>query len=392
MHPKSLDSNDKVNNYKDKEIQNFLSEENLNRIIIKENSNKDNKDNYFFIFYFIMLLFFFFSLNLCFINIKKTQKTIIEIPQARQLNKNFFNNILPRINLTNNSIPKLKEIFQSRTIYINELNVSSNYINYIRPIDEKEEEEFKKELYSDILPHLNYTEIRPNQLSIKEFLEICNQEKLIDSDKLRASDNPLISIIVPSFNKKDELMKSVRSIQNQSFKNIELIIIDDCSTEETKNLYNNLLKTDPRVRIFYHLKNMGVFRTRIDGFLYSRGKYVLHFDPGDLYADNLVLEDMYNLVTKYSLDSVRFSFKMIEVKDNDINIVYRKEYPNKFLKIQYGPVYHNVHVLGYGTIWDRITRANVFTKGLCLLDEVILNCYKNMWEDMWWNQLSNYLK
>ena len=220
---------------------------------------------------------------------------------------------------------------------------------------------------------------------------MCNEEKLIYSDKLLASNNPLISIIIPSFNKKNELMKSVRSIQNQSSKNIELIIIDDCSTDGTKNLYDILLKTDQRVRIFNHLKNMEVFRTRIDGFLYSRGKYIFHFDPEDFYADNLVLEDMHNLITKYNLDLFRFSFKMFEVRDNGKNMIFRKEYPPKFLKIQYRPVYHNVHVLDYGTIWDRITRANVFTKGICLLDEVNLNCYKNMWEDMWWNQLSNYV-
>ena len=82
---------------------------------------------------------------------------------------------------------------------------------------------------------------------------------------------------------------------------------------------------------------------------------------------------------------------MIEVKVNNEFIVYRKEYPQKFLRLEYGPVYHNVHVLGYGTIWDRIVRANIFTKGLCLFDEVILNAYKNMWEDMWWNQLTNFV-
>ena len=46
----------------------------------------------------------------------------------------------------------------------------------------------------------------------------------------------------------------------------------------------------------------------MDGFLYSRGEYVLHFDPGDLYSDNYVLEDSYNLITKYNLDTVRFQF------------------------------------------------------------------------------------
>ena len=52
-------------------------------------------------------------------------------------------------------------------------------------------------------------------------------------------------------------MKSIRSIQNQSFKNIEIFIVDYCSTDNSKNYYNYLLKIEPRVCIFYHLKNTG---------------------------------------------------------------------------------------------------------------------------------------
>ena len=70
------------------------------------------------------------------------------------------------------------------------------------------------------------------------------------------------------------------------------------------------MDSEPRVRIFYHLKNMGVWRTRIDGLLYSNGKYILFFDTGDLYADNYVLEDAFNLIEKYQLDSLRMLFKI----------------------------------------------------------------------------------
>ena len=374
----------------DSETQNIRSENEKN----KENDNfKENKiiGKKELLFYFSLLLIFKLLL-IYFYSLKEEDETKIKF---RDLNNSLnFSHLLPRFNKnnsTNKTIPNLDEIFNSRILYINGENISKEYIQYIRPINETEEDEYKIELYPNLEPELNFDENRINYIRIKEFVEICNSEKLINIGRLNASNNPEISIIVPSFNKRTELMKSVRSIQNQSFKNIEIIIIDDCSTDDTRVLYDELLKTDPRVRIFYHIKNMGVFRTRIDGFLYSRGKYVLHFDPGDLYADNLILEDIYNTITKYNLDSVRFAFKMIEVKANGENIVYRKVYPQKFLKIEYGPVYHNVHVLGYGTIWDRIVRKNIFTKGLCLFDEVILNSYKNMWEDMWWNQLTNYV-
>ena len=56
---------------------------------------------------------------------------------------------------------------------------------------------------------------------------------------------------------------------------------------------------------------MGVWRTRLDGFLYSRGKYIIHFDAGDLYADPYVLEDAYGLIEKYKLDSVKIMFTLI---------------------------------------------------------------------------------
>ena len=61
-------------------------------------------------------------------------------------------------------------------------------------------------------------------------------------------------------------------------KNIEIIFVDDIPLENMTQLYNELLDDDPRVRVFYHMKKMGLFRTRLDGFLYSAGQYILHFD------------------------------------------------------------------------------------------------------------------
>ena len=101
-------------------------------------------------------------------------------------------------------------------------------------------------------------------------------------------------------------------------KNIEIIIIDDHSTDKSITIFNKLLKTDRRIRVFFHLKNLGVWRSRLDGLLYSKGKYIINFDAGDLYADNLILEESYSLIKKYNLDSIRFSFKMIKDTKNNI--------------------------------------------------------------------------
>jgi glycosyltransferase involved in cell wall biosynthesis len=199
----------------------------------------------------------------------------------------------------------------------------------------------------------------------------------------------LISIILPLYNKKDKILRSLRSIQNQSLKNIEIIIVDDASTDDVKYLLEDFFIEEPRLRIFTHLKNMGVWRSRMDGFLYSRGKYILHFDPDDMYTDNYVLQDCYDLITKYNLDTLRFSFsKSIE---NNTKQTFRPKriYPPEYTKIIYGNPNYNVHIFGYGLIWNRLTRSDLFVKGLKLVDKYILNAYKNLWEDMWWNDLLN---
>ena len=90
-----------------------------------------------------------------------------------------------------------------------------------------------------------------------------------------------------------------------------------------KKIFNYLLKTDLRERIFTHLQNLDAWRSRLDTFLYSRAPFVIQFDAGDYYTDNLVLEDAYRLINKYKLDSIRFSFKLSR-KADDINFNSKK--------------------------------------------------------------------
>ena len=107
------------------------------------------------------------------------------------------------------------------------------------------------------------------------------EETLIYDKVIKYENQPIISVIIPSYNKQDILLKSIRSIQNQNFQNIEIIIVNDCSTDNSSKVFNYLLETDPRVRIFHHMVNMGCWRSRLDGIIYSRGKYVILFDAGD---------------------------------------------------------------------------------------------------------------
>ncbi len=318
---------------------------------------------------------------------------------AKNINSNTsfnisrFIDILPRTNLSLNTPPSsITEIFSSREIYINENNLTNDYIKFIRKINQTEEKIYSQILYPDKEFNEVYGITRKDQYDVIDYYNICNNGTLIDNNiyTTNQKDYPLISIVLPSYNKEKYLLRTLRSIQNQSFKNIEIIIVNDCSNDDSASVFNYLLETDPRIRVFHHLKNMGCWRSRLDGFLYSRGKYVLHFDTGDIFIDNYVLEDIYGYAEKYKLDSVRFSFQW--VRDNNVSLdSFRKIFSRDYTKIRYGHVDYIIFIFGFGTIWNRLTRANIFSKGLNLIDGYILNAYKNLLEDVWWNELASII-
>ena len=305
---------------------------------------------------------------------------------------NKFVGIFPKtcVNGVCKSISNLNELFESRRLYIDDNNITNEYIRFIRPINETVEESYKKQLYPNLTFKDYHKSTNEGKISVIDFYQICNSPEIISSNITETPYNPAISIIIPSYNKKNNLTLTLNSVIIQTLKNIEIIIVDDGSDDESEKIFESLYEKDCRIRLFKHKINMGVWRTRLDGFLYSRGKYILHIDPGDFLSDYYILEDLLNLTTKYNLDSVRFTFSKVPYQVDLINstkLGVKHIYPSKLTKIIYGRPGYNVHYFGYGTIWNRLIRANVMTKGLNFVDEYILNAYKNLWDDMWWNSL-----
>ena len=349
------------------------------RKISRKKNHKNIINNKKLYIYFIIFIFILLLLSLKFLN--RNNKI-----------KNKFYDIFPKTNLSNEKISfNINDVFKARHLFINEDNLTNEYIRYIRQINEEEEKIYSQVSNIDIQPDEFWNKKRTNQYSNEEYYKLCFEEKLINpEEKFESTNEPLISIIVPSYNKENIIMKTIRSIQNQSLKNIEIIIIDDCSTDNSKEKFKTLLETDHRIRIFTQLKNMGLWKTSLHGFLYSRGKYLILFDMGDFYTDNYVLEDAYNLVQKYQLDSLRFGFlKTTSEKKPYSYIDMKMTFPHEYRKIFYGEKYFDVTTYMNGTIWNRLFRANVLMKGLYLLDHYVLNAYKNLWEDRWYNTLIN---
>lgn len=112
----------------------------------------------------------------------------------------------------------------------------------------------------------------------------------------------MISIIMPVYNKYNYLMKSINTIINQTYKDFELIIVDDDSSDGSEKLCDEFAQKDQRIKVI-HLKNSGVSNARNVGLDNAKGKYLQFIDSDD-YVDEDMLEKLYGKATQYDVDIV----------------------------------------------------------------------------------------
>jgi glycosyltransferase involved in cell wall biosynthesis len=117
---------------------------------------------------------------------------------------------------------------------------------------------------------------------------------------------PKISIFLPIYNKVKYLKRSITSIQKQSLKEIEIIPVNDCSTDNSLEILKDFAKKDSRIKIINNKKNYGLCFSRVMGILNSKGEYLMNLDPDDEYRGKNTLKDLYNLANKLKVDFISF--------------------------------------------------------------------------------------
>ena len=111
------------------------------------------------------------------------------------------------------------------------------------------------------------------------------------------TDKPLISVIVPIYNIEEYLPRCVKSIVNQSYRNLEILLIDDGSTDGTGALCDSLAETDLRIRVF-HKKNGGSSSARNLGIKEAQGEFLAFVD-----SDDYIEPEMYERLMQGIKDS-----------------------------------------------------------------------------------------
>lgn len=121
--------------------------------------------------------------------------------------------------------------------------------------------------------------------------------------------NDLVSIIMPAYNVEKLISDSINSVLSQTYKNFELIVVDDYSQDQTSQIVENFILKDKRVKLIKNIKNKGVAETRNTGLDHASGDFVAFLDSDDKWVENK-LEKQLDIFAKYT----------------DIDIVYSSYY------------------------------------------------------------------
>ena len=176
-----------------------------------------------------------------------------------------------------------------------------------------------------------------------------------------------ISVIIPVYNSSTYLRKCLDSVVNQTLKDIEIIVINDGSTDDSKNIIEEYTGKYKNI-IFIDQENKGIGKTRNIGIKRATGEYITFVDSDDYIKENM-LEEYYKYAKKHNLDLVIGSYikkinnKEIIFENNKFKTGNVKTTPQILYLIEYGP-------------WAKLYKREMLTNNNIYFDE------KRKYEDM----------
>lgn len=185
--------------------------------------------------------------------------------------------------------------------------------------------------------------------------------------------NDLISVIVPVYNVEKFLNRCVESIVKQTYKNIEIILIDDGSNDGSGIICDNLARDSKVIKVI-HKKNCGVSAARNDGINHAKGEFISFVDADDWLEENF-LQEMYTEMIKNNVDYITCGYNRVYENykegindDNTKKIVEAEEYINNLLNVQKGYGFAHMKLIRRKAIGDIRFNTNI-----CVGEDALFN-------------------
>ena len=146
-------------------------------------------------------------------------------------------------------------------------------------------------------------------LKVPNFFHNINLSPNLKNEKnIKLKQNPKISVIIPVYNGGKYLHHSLKSVQNQRMKDIEIIIIDDNSNDDSLKIIHNYMKNDERIKLIENKVNRKILYCKSIGTLNSKGKYIIELDQDDMFINDDAFDILYNEAEKNELDILNFKY------------------------------------------------------------------------------------
>ena len=237
-------------------------------------------------------------------------------------------------------------------------------------------------LFIIINEYKNNNKLNKEMIIIEKYNELCKYGILLNEQKFVKNYKPKISIVSTVYNQEKYILRFLRSIQNQFFDNIEIILIDDFSLDKSIQIIEDIQKEDQSIIIIKHKVNKGTLISRNDGILIAKGEYMIIPDCDDILFND-ILNKTYTLAKKYNYDIINFYLyignKKIFMNDIIGNIESRPIYqPELSTYIFYGKGHlEQIDVC----LHNKLVKKEIYLKSLNSIDKYYLNQYMNNWED-----------
>lgn len=166
---------------------------------------------------------------------------------------------------------------------------------------------------------------------------------------------PLVTIIIPVYNTEKYLKECLNSVINQTYKNTEIIIINDASTDNSLTIIKKFIDSRFNIRLINHSKNLGVSISRNKGLDLANGEYIYFLDSDDFIRFDTI-EKMITLAIDYNVALVEANYKKILINHKNI---FKNKNTSVLINIEENKDFIQNHL---GMVWNKLYKKELIDK------------------------------
>lgn len=212
----------------------------------------------------------------------------------------------------------------------------------------------------------------------RQYINKCQKSIMLYKEEEKINRIPFFSICIPVYNMQNYIEISLSSVLNQSFRDFEIVIINDFSLDNSEKIISKMKINNTKIRVINHKENLGIYISRVDAIKNAKGKYIIFLDPDDLFSNQNLLRYLYDYNSIYNEDIIEFT---VIIKEETENKLYyplenrRNHFHNFEEKIIHHPELSNIlyYENNYYSdiicrcIWNKMIRKDVLDKSINFL-------------------------